>query len=142
MSTLIVYASKSGTAKECAGVLSQRIEDCQAYEASSAPAPDGWDTIVVGSGVRMGKVYKPLLKYLAKHDEALKAKRVAIYLCNGDVKTFTPSLEKNIPASLREHAIAAVCLGGRPPFSKDPGQEWLQTKQLDALIQAIEGFME
>lgn len=138
MSTLIVYASKSGTAKECADILAQKLEDCKAYEVSGAPAPDEWDTIVLGSGVRMGKAYKPLLKYMAKHAEALKTKRVAIYLCNGDLNTFAPSLEKSIPAFLREHALAAVCLGGRAPFSKDTGLEWLQKDQMDALVQAIE----
>lgn len=139
MSTLIIYASKSGTAKECADVLAQKLENCQVYEASSAPAPDGWDTIVLGSGVRMGKAYKPILKYMTKHIVALEAKRIAIYLCNGELNTFAASLEKSIPQSLRERALAAVCLGGRPPFSKTPGQEWLQNDQLDVLVRAIEG---
>lgn len=138
MRTLIVYASKSGTAKECADLLAQKLEDCEIYEASSAPAPDGWDTVVLGSGVRMGKAYKPILKYMARHMETLTAKRIAIYLCNGDLNTFTASVEKSIPKSLQEHAFSTVCLGGRPPFSKTPGQEWLQNDQLDALIRAIE----
>ncbi|MDL2253043.1 hypothetical protein LJC49_03110 [Ruminococcaceae bacterium OttesenSCG-928-I18] len=139
MSTLIVYASKSGTAKECADILAQKLDHSQAYGAANAPAPDEWDTVVLGSGVRMEKAYKPLLKYMTKHAETLKTKRVAIYLCNGDLDSFVPSLEKSIPASLREHALATVCLGGRPPFSKKPGQEWLQSDQMDALVRAVDG---
>lgn len=139
MRTLIVYASKSSTAKECAEVLAEKLGNCQVYEASNAPVPDEWDTIVLGSGVRMGKAYKPILKYMTKHIDALQTKRIAIYLCNGDLNTFAASLEKSIPESLREHALVAVCLGGKPPFSKTTGQEWLQNDQVNVLVQAIEG---
>lgn len=140
VSTLIVYASKSGTAKECADIMALRLEDCQVYEASNAPAPDGWDTIVLGSGVRIGKAYKPLKKYMNKHIEQLENKRIAIYLCNGDTSTFAASLENSIPKSLREHAVVSVCLGGKPPFSKTTGQEWLQSDQMDAMVRAIESL--
>lgn len=140
MSTMIVYASKSGTAKECADILAKKLENCQIHEASSAPSPEEWDTIVLGSGVHMGKAYKPLLKYMAKYGEALENKQIAIYLCNGDLNTFPASLEKSIPKSLREQAFATVCLGGRPPFSKTTDREWLQSDQVDILVQAINGL--
>lgn len=86
MKTIILYATKSKATYECAKILAEKISDCTIvnlkFDKKTTWAD--FDTIILGSGVRMGKIYKPVRKFIDKNLNTLITKRVAIYLCNAD----------------------------------------------------------
>lgn len=64
MKTLLLYATKSGAARECAELLAKELTDCTVCDLRHAiPNPELFDTIIVGSGIRFGKIYKPAAKF-------------------------------------------------------------------------------
>lgn len=83
MKVLIVYASKygstAGVAVAIAEALADRGHDAMAREAASAPAPDGFDAALVGSGVYMGSWLKPASGYLEAHAAALSERPVWLF---------------------------------------------------------------
>lgn len=99
--------------------------------------------IVLGSGVRMGKIYKPMKSFIAKSTKALLTKKTAFFLCNSYPDTFQRVVAKNIPQELIDSAVCMESLGGIPPFSSPKNKEWILFDHVDRLVQAVtsKGFM-
>jgi menaquinone-dependent protoporphyrinogen IX oxidase len=89
--TLIAYETKSGATEESAQkilqVLRQKYQlDVDIVDLKEQKNPDisGYSNIVVGGGVRAGKVYDKAQKFL-EHD--FSGKKVAFYISSGDAGT-------------------------------------------------------
>jgi menaquinone-dependent protoporphyrinogen oxidase len=138
MKTIIVYATKSGAARECAELLATRIADCALFDLSKQTVDiDTADTVIIGSGVRMGRIYKPARKFLDTNHNALLSKRTAIYLCNGEPETFQKTVDKNIPAQISAKSICIKSFGGKQPFTSPKSQDWILTDNVNGFLQAI-----
>lgn len=138
MPTLILYATKSGASQYCADLLARQIEDCTVCDLSkTAPDIASFDTIIIGSGVRMGRFYKPVLNFLRKNENFLTEKRIAFYLCNAYPDTLQKAIEKNIPHQLVNSAICIKSFGGKPPFRASSDTDWLVEENVNAFIHAI-----
>ncbi|TVR94662.1 MAG: flavodoxin [Trueperaceae bacterium] len=83
MRVLIVYASKYGSTGEVASaieeVLTTRGKHVDTHDALSAPAPTGYDAVIVGSGVYVGSWLKAAASYLETHAEALRERPVWLF---------------------------------------------------------------
>ena len=56
MSTLVLYTTKTGATKECAELLAKKI-CCSACDIKQNTYDiEMYDTIILGTGVRMGKI--------------------------------------------------------------------------------------
>lgn len=138
MHTLILYATKSGASKYCADLLARQIEDCTKCDLSkTTPDIAPFDTIIIGSGVRMGKFYKPVLNFLRKNEILLMEKKIAFYLCNAYPDTLQKTIEKNIPQQLAKAAICINSFGGKPPFRVSSDAAWLVEKNVNAFVREI-----
>jgi len=138
MQTLILYASKSGATVEYANMLAKKLKNCTTYNLEQ-PTPDivAFDMIIIGTGVRMGKIYKPVLNFIRQNLDLLITKTVAIYLCNAYPDTFQKALDKNIPIELINHSICIKSFGGKPPFTNPQKEAWLNMKNIDDFIGII-----
>jgi len=106
MKTIVIYSSKSGAARECAELLAEKMKDCAVCDlAKETPDIDAAETIIIGSGVRMGTIYRPVRKFIKENLENILSKRTAIYLCNAEPGTYEKTVEKNIPAQLVTNAL-------------------------------------
>ena len=138
MKTLIIYATKSGAARESAELLAAKLGNCTLCNASKPlPAIDA-DALIIGSGVRMGKIYRPAKNFIQKNSRLLLSKKLAFYLCGAYPETLQDAIEKNIPKDLARHAVRIENLGGKPPFSSPRDQNWLRMEGVEALVSAMQ----
>lgn len=135
MRTLILYATKSGASRECAELLAKKIADCSICDmAKQIPDIASFDTLIVGSGVRMGKIYKPAKNFIEKHMDVLLSKKTALYFCNAYPDTLQETIKKNIPQKLIDRAVCIKSLGGKPPFTSPKNQGWIMMDNVEAFV--------
>jgi menaquinone-dependent protoporphyrinogen IX oxidase len=122
--TLIAYDTKGGCTEEVAQKIAEVLRlknqlEVDMVDLRKQKAPDlaQYANIIVGSGVRVGKVYDKALKFLETH---FGDKRVAFYVCSGEAGA-AESYEKakvkfveNVLANYPEvKPIATEAFGGR-----------------------------
>jgi len=135
---LILYATKSGASQYCADLLARQIKGCTVCDLlKTDPDITPFDMIIIGSGVRMGKFYKPVLNFIRKNEILLMEKKIAFYLCNAYPEALQKAIEKNIPQQLAKSATCIKSFGGKPPFRTSSDTHWLVEENVNAFIHAI-----
>jgi menaquinone-dependent protoporphyrinogen oxidase len=80
---LLAYHSHDGQTTKIAGHLALRLRELglevDGVEARHAPRPDGYDVVVVGDSIRLGRHSRALTRYLRRHREALEQLPVALF---------------------------------------------------------------
>jgi menaquinone-dependent protoporphyrinogen oxidase len=121
MSTLIAYAGKHGATAE----LAQIMREAMAGEAETADLlrgkkidPVGFDTVIVGGAVFAGSVHKAVRRFCEEHEETLRSRRLALFLCSLREEDAEDTFARSFPAALREYAAEERWLGGRIIFSQ------------------------
>lgn len=84
MSTiLVVYGTgtgcTAGVAERIGRTLAENGATVEVVSAKDAPAADGYDAVVVGSGVRVGSWHAPVKEWVTKNAPSLKSGRVAFF---------------------------------------------------------------
>jgi menaquinone-dependent protoporphyrinogen IX oxidase len=86
--TLIVYETKGGATEEVAQKIAETLRskfqietDLVDLKRQKPPNLEYYQNIVVGSGIRVGKAYEKVLKFLENN---FHNKHVAFYVCCGD----------------------------------------------------------
>lgn len=83
MKVLIVYASKYGSTEEVAVAIAEALtargKRVDAHDAATAPSPDGYDAVIVGSGVYVGSWLKRAARYVDAHAAALRQRPVWLF---------------------------------------------------------------
>lgn len=101
MHLLVVHATKTGSTGELAGWIAEAIRAhghrVTESPAATAPAPGGFDAVVVGSGIRAGHWHSPAVGWVSAHAEALH--RLPVITFTGSLKAADPE-----PASIEEVA--------------------------------------
>ena len=88
MKCLICYQSKTGTTAKCAEILKKKLEKrgaqvTAANLAAGRPQLAGYDCIITGAPVRMGKIPKETKAFLeAGRNELLNCKKTAFFICS------------------------------------------------------------
>ncbi len=103
---LVVYATKSGCttgiAEQIGRALTERGADVDVFSVAEAPAPAGYDAVIVGSGIRMGQWLEAARDWVGASVQALSAMPVAFFTCcltlaqepakAGEVRAYTDAL--------------------------------------------------
>jgi menaquinone-dependent protoporphyrinogen oxidase len=141
MKTLIAYATKTGAAKECAVMLAEKIGDCTLWDLEEGTQNlDDYDLIIVGTGIRAGRAYKPFKEFLEKNNKALLSKRRAFYICGARIKDYPDEINNNISKELRDAAVTIKGFGGKPVLKKAVDQSWMLADEVNAFAQIIKGL--
>lgn len=121
MNTLIVYGTTYGYAQDCAHQLKNRLPgSVEVVDALSAMALSltPYDQVIIGGSVYMGQIQKPVRAFCLQNQEALREKRIGLFLCCGLAEDFTKNLEAAFPEALRSRALSMECFGGQMNLSK------------------------
>jgi menaquinone-dependent protoporphyrinogen IX oxidase len=121
--TLIAYASKSGATEEVATIVAKVLNETPGLEVEcvnlrkNSPNVSQYDNIIIGAGVRAGKVYSEALDFL-KQD--FINKKVAFFVCcggAGDPKKYDESCTQYVTNVLAMYpnlkTVATEAFGGR-----------------------------
>lgn len=129
MNVLIAYASGSGTTKECATNLADKLKgkialiDLQKQTVSDLTA---YDAVVIGSNVRIGKIHKSVKKFCQAYEKELAEKSHGFFLCCGSPETADAYYKNNFSPVLLEGALSLSCLGGEMDPQKLTGlPKWI-----------------
>jgi menaquinone-dependent protoporphyrinogen IX oxidase len=144
MKTLIAYITKGGATAAYARVIGQVLAarghevDIVDLKKQRKPALAGYETVVLGSGVRIGMVYRVGKRFLRRDD--LKDKQLAIFLASGIAiedahkakqKFLDPLIERYGLHPLMCDALPGRTPGaaGKAPDTTDPARarEWAET---------------
>jgi len=123
MKTIIIYATKYGSAAEVAKRIKTQIgEEAQIYNilTDRVPPLDTYNTVILGGSVYIGKVQKQITEYSNIHLKELLDKNVGLFLCAGEQKTDgqIKEIQSAFPESLFQHAAAKEVLGYAYSFEK------------------------
>ncbi|HEY8543138.1 MAG TPA: flavodoxin domain-containing protein [Pseudothermotoga sp.] len=79
----MVYDSYTGTVEKCAKLLAEKLGNVDLVNISKQKLPNlqNYDCVVIGSYVHAGHVSKKIRKFTTQNLEALKNKKLGIYLC-------------------------------------------------------------
>ncbi|WP_409345379.1 flavodoxin domain-containing protein [Paenibacillus sp. MBLB4367] len=75
MAILVLYATKSGATEQCAKLLSEELPACTVCNIGlEKPDIEKFDRIILGAGVKDGKIYKPIRDFIKKNQPELLKK--------------------------------------------------------------------
>ena len=138
MKVLIAYATKSGASRDCAETLASRFENAVLADLSkSSPSLEGFDAVVLGSGIWIGRAYRPARRFWKENQTRLLEKPLAFYFCNAEPESFEKAVQRNISQELMAHAVCVRSFGGIQPFSKSQTKEWMNRAAMEELAAAL-----
>lgn len=142
MAVLVLFATKTGATAQCINVLSEQLPDCTTCNLeSSKPDIGEYDRIILGAGVRDGKIYKPIRDFIKKNHDELLSKDMGYFICNEKQKETVEIIEKNIPSDLREAAVCIESFGGYKAYkAPKEGTDQLQGIFVDRIKDFAEKF--
>ena len=134
MNTLVLYGTQYGYSAECAEKLKATLSgDVTLVDLSKATAPDlgGFDAVIVGGSIYMGRVQAKVSEFCAAHEGELLQKPLGLFLCCGLPQNLSESMANSFPETLRKHAKATGCFGGE-----------LRTARMKPMHKLIAGMMQ
>jgi len=123
MKTLILYATKYGTAEVVAQKLSKELDgvvDLVNIMIEPAPSLELYDTVILGGSIYMGRIQKQLTKYMKEHIHELEGKTIGLYICaaHPEERKRQIELQQAFPDSLNRKAAVKAILGYVINFEK------------------------
>ena len=116
MRGLVTYATITGTAADVAEMIGKRLiqkgHQVEVKKANEVKTIDGYDFVVAGSGIRVGKTYKPFDVFVKKFGEKLKTKPTALFVvCLGMKEDTCENRDMTMKALEKQLAIAPKSVG-------------------------------
>jgi len=122
MKTLIIYASKYGCTEDCAKYLKSKMQGETMLVDINKQAKQielgGFDTVIIGGSVYVGKVAKKLRAFCQGNLDGLSDKRLGIFFCCGRPQEMDEVLAANFPAGLVKAAMIIKSFGSEARLAK------------------------
>lgn len=123
MKNLILYTTRYGCAEETANRMRKLLGgNCTLVNLMKERAPEltGYDTVILGGSVYIGRVQKQLTEYIRANLQQLITKNTGLYLCAGrpNENERRKELEAAFPKELLSMAAVKEVLGYAYQFEK------------------------
>lgn len=115
MNTLIIYASKHGTADKCAQELSQKLRgrvDLCNIKKGKLPELSQYERVIIGGSIYVGRIQKEISEFCANNIASLKQKKVGLFLCCMNKKEYDTQIKNAFPKELIDMATSIGNFGG------------------------------
>jgi menaquinone-dependent protoporphyrinogen oxidase len=139
MKTIIIYATKTGTAKRCASLLAANlgVENTDLFDiADGEPDYSGYDMIVFGTPVRGGVIDDRIKRMIEKHAADLRQRRYAVFTCNCLLAKVSDAFIKNFSEDFMEHALCMDTFGGEFDPESQHGIAKFFTKMMERALKS------
>jgi menaquinone-dependent protoporphyrinogen oxidase len=114
MKTLIIYATKYGSAQTCANLLKEKlVGDIQVVniKTDSVPVLQDFEQVILGGSIYIGHIQKEIKAFSEQHLEILLTKKVGLFVCAGEENEQYNELKAAFPLQLYQHAAAKDVFG-------------------------------
>lgn len=112
MTPCIIYATKNGATEKAAKAIAERLDGCDTYNIATQQFDlSAYDTVIIGSNIRMGTVDKKIRRLLLEFIKPLHERRLAFFFCCAFAENEKLYTEQNIPPQLLEKAVAVSAVG-------------------------------
>jgi menaquinone-dependent protoporphyrinogen oxidase len=123
MKSIIIYATRYGSAAQAAGRIQKELSgNCTLVNimTDNVPSLETFDTVILGGSIYIGKVQKELTTFAGANLKQLLSKKVGLYLCAGAQKQEErdKELQGAFPLELLAHAVTKDVLGYAFAFEK------------------------
>lgn len=115
MKTLIIYATKHGSAESCSKLLKGKLNgETVVVNIKKDAIPDlsGFDNVIMGGSIYVGKIQKELTNFCSKNLEELKKKKLGLFICCMNKDNTEVQLNTSFPQELLNSAVSKECFGG------------------------------
>ena len=114
MKTLILYATKHGAAREVAQRIAKLIDGAVLHDLKQGDVPSltEYDCIIIGGSVYAGMLRKEAKTFLAQNADALRDKRLGLFLCGMNATQEQEFFKANFSPDILQSAKAASFMGG------------------------------
>ncbi len=133
MKILIAYATKTGTTATCAALLAKDLPRCEVdiiNIADETPNFEGYDLLIFGASIRMGRLDKRMYAFLEKNKDSFRGKKTAYFICCGFDNESEKYFLKAFPKLLIENSFAYDSFGGELKLDKQRGIDKLIVKMI------------
>mgnify|MGYP003499428344 FL=1 len=158
MKTAIIFKTKHGTTDKLEYILAKKltasVEEVRVIDLAKTRQPhlNGYEKIIIGGSIHVGKIQKEIRTFSDKHKASLKAKTLGLYICcmETDEKKRQKEFEDAFPADLKKHASAKGIMGGEFLLEKMNFIERLVVRKVahtresvyDIDMDAVEAFLK
>ncbi|GKV66492.1 MULTISPECIES: flavodoxin domain-containing protein [unclassified Sporosarcina] len=132
MDILVLYATKTGATFQCASLLSKELSHCVICDIETEkPDIEKFDCVILGAGVRDGKIYKPIRDFIKKNNDELLKKKMGYFICNEKPKKTEEIIAENFSDELQKSAVCIESFGGYKAYAA-PKEDMDQLKGIHA----------
>lgn len=115
LKTLVLFSSKYGTTEKCVELLASNLKsNVEKVNVKKGTCKDikEYDFVLIGGSIYAGTLDKDVKSFIEANEEALKNKRVGLFLCcNEKEKALNEYMKINFPEWLLEKAVVKEHLG-------------------------------
>ena len=137
MNTLVIYASKHGSAEKCAVELSNRLTGenylCNLKDGK-VPELSQYERIIVGGSIYAGGIQKEVSEFCFNNVGELMDKKLGFYICCMNRSASETQLKDAFPQELFNNAIAKESFGGEFKFRDMNFVEKAITKMISKVL--------
>ena len=121
MNTLVVYASKHGSAEDCAKTVAGKLKGkVELVNLKEKIVKDVfvYDEVIIGGSIYAGRIQKEVTEFCSKNLDVLKSKNLGLFICCMNIENSKMQLESSFPKELTNLAKAKEGFGGEFRFKK------------------------
>jgi len=130
MNTLILYATKYGSATACVNALREKLTgEVRIVNIKTDPVPElgEFDQVILGGSIYVGKIQKEMTAFSEQRLDALLMKKVGLFICAGEKKAEYAELQAAFPPRLYDHAVVKDVFGYEIHLEK---MNWLERQMM------------
>jgi menaquinone-dependent protoporphyrinogen oxidase len=115
MKTLIIYATKHGSAESCSKLLKNKLTgEVEVVNIKKDKVPDinSFDKVIIGGSIYAGRIQKEISSFCSNNLNDLKKKKLGLFICGMNKDSAQTELNTAFPQELLNSAISKECFGG------------------------------